>query len=165
MTGLFGWLLVWILVKSLFYPYKPIQIGGFRWEGALYPMIRTFPIETMIPSSSDGGLADAMPFIDEKLDEFFKNKLKEKLPIISMFIGEKTITQLKGVFMDELQDLFPELIKHFTATATEGVSTKLMSTIPTLEPIIMNATKIVRWAAFFIGAIWGILTYFLAHLF
>lgn len=165
MTGLFGWFLVWLLLKSLFYPYKPIQIGGFSWEGALYPMMRTFPIESLIPTSNDGGLADAMPFIDEKLDEFFKNKLKEKLPIISMFIGEKTITQLKSVFMDELQVLFPELIKHFTSTATAAVSQKLMSSIPTLEPIIMKATKQVRWIAFIMGSLWGIITYFLAQLF
>jgi uncharacterized membrane protein YheB (UPF0754 family) len=54
------------------------------------------------------------------------------MPIISMFIGDKTIEQLKSVFMKELESLFPvvmttymEKLKHeldLEAIVTEKVS-------------------------------------------
>jgi len=35
------------------------------------------------------------------------------MPMVSMFIGEKTIQQLKAVFMEELKLLFPSLIGNY----------------------------------------------------
>ena len=35
--------------------------------------------------------------------------------MISMFIGEKTIGQLKTVFMKELEELFPVIMKNYVA--------------------------------------------------
>jgi uncharacterized membrane protein YheB (UPF0754 family) len=33
--------------------------------------------------------------------------------MISMFIGDKTIDTLKGIFLKELENLFPEVMKQF----------------------------------------------------
>jgi len=35
------------------------------------------------------------------------------MPVISMFIGEKTILQLKAVFVQELEELFPDIMKTY----------------------------------------------------
>ena len=35
--------------------------------------------------------------------------------MIAMFIGDKTINQLKTVFMKELEDLFPVIMKNYVA--------------------------------------------------
>ena len=35
------------------------------------------------------------------------------MPVVGMFIGDKTITQLKSVFMDELETLFPVIMKNY----------------------------------------------------
>jgi len=35
--------------------------------------------------------------------------------MISMFIGDKTIDSLKNIFMQELENLFPEVMKHFAS--------------------------------------------------
>jgi hypothetical protein len=35
------------------------------------------------------------------------------MPVVGMFIGEKTIAQLKQVFLDELQSLFPQIMNSY----------------------------------------------------
>src|SRR5688572_16796766 len=56
-----------------------------------------------------------VPFIENHVDDFLRNKLKEQMPMISMFIGDKTITTLKTVFMQELENLFPQVMKQFAS--------------------------------------------------
>ena len=54
-----------------------------------------------------------MPFVEEHIDYFLRVKLAEKMPVISMFIGDKTIGELKIVFMEELKTLFPSLMQNY----------------------------------------------------
>lgn len=35
------------------------------------------------------------------------------MPVIAMFVGDKTIAQLKSVFLSELESLFPEIMKGY----------------------------------------------------
>ena len=37
------------------------------------------------------------------------------MPVISMFIGDKTITKLKTMFMKEIESLFPQVMKQYAA--------------------------------------------------
>jgi len=83
LTGLFGWLLIWLLAKSLFFPTKAIQIGGFSWESNLARLINQFPVELLIPKEADSAASfKAMqPLMEEKLDFFFNHTIKDKLPV------------------------------------------------------------------------------------
>ena len=54
-----------------------------------------------------------MPLVEEQIDHFLRIKLGEQMPMISMFIGDKTIQQLKNIFMEELTTLFPNLINQY----------------------------------------------------
>ena len=54
-----------------------------------------------------------MPLVEAHVDDFLRNKLKEKMPVIGMFIGDKTINTLKEVFLNEIEDLFPQVLKQF----------------------------------------------------
>ncbi len=56
-----------------------------------------------------------MPTVEAHIDIFLREKLKKEMPVIGTFIGEKTIGQLKGVFMKELEELFPEMMKNYLA--------------------------------------------------
>lgn len=53
------------------------------------------------------------PEIETQIDSFLRVRLKETFPMLGMLIGEKTINQLKGAFMGELQTLFPEIMKKY----------------------------------------------------
>lgn len=59
------------------------------------------------------------PHVEEHIDHFLRVKLKEAMPMISMFIGDKTIAQLKGIFMEELQQLFPVIMEKYMGTLQE----------------------------------------------
>src|SRR5690242_912071 len=52
------------------------------------------------------------PSIEAHIDNFLTHKLSKSMPMLSMFIGDKTIAQLKKVFMEELEDLFPTVMKN-----------------------------------------------------
>ena len=54
-----------------------------------------------------------LPLLEGRIDDFLRTRLSEAFPIISMFIGESTIGQLKGVFLKELESMFPDLIKSY----------------------------------------------------
>ncbi len=166
MTGFLGWLLAWLFVKSLFFPYRTITIGKYKWEAGLKQLINKLPTELLFPTdnSANSNFDAVLPFIDAKLDDFFRNKLSEKLPMISMFIGDKTINQLKEVFIEELKQLFPELLTNFIAIS----KTKLLNNLeekwrPIIEPALLRRTKMARWVAFIIGFAWGLLILLVIH--
>lgn len=168
LTGLFGWLLIWLLAKSLFFPTKAIKIGGFTWESSLTPLINKFPFEILMPSEQDSNanFKAMKPLMEEKLDFFFNNTIKEKLPMVSMFIGDKTVAQLKAVFLDELAIIFPQIIEQYTQNAKKGISNTLTTKLfDILAPIVMNAIKPIQWVAFILGLCWGGLIMFLMHQF
>lgn len=54
-----------------------------------------------------------LPTIDHHIDEFLQHKLSKSMPVIGMFIGEKTIKQLKSVFMEELSEIFPVVMRKY----------------------------------------------------
>jgi hypothetical protein len=168
LTGAFGWLLIWLFAKSLFFPTKAIQIGSFTWASKLTPLIQQFPIDLIIPNSdnNDANFKDMQPLIEEKLDFFFNHTIKEKLPMMSMFIGEKTVAQLKKVFLEELAMIFPQIIEQFAQNAKKEFSnTTNTKWSKTLAPIVMKAIVPVQWAAFILGCTWGALMVFILNWF
>ena len=62
-----------------------------------------------------GNLQKVMPMIETHVDDFLRVKLKAEIPVVSMFIGDKTIVSLKKVFMQEIEILFPEIMKQFAS--------------------------------------------------
>ena len=168
LTGLFGWMLIWLLAKSLFFPTKAIQIGGFSWESNLARLINQFPVELLIPKEADcaASFKAMQPLMEEKLDFFFNHTIKDKLPMMSMFIGDKTVAQLKAVFLEELASIFPQMIDQLTQNATMNMSKSLAVKLSdTIAPIIMKAIKPMQWAAFILGICWGGLMVFFLHSF
>jgi len=51
--------------------------------------------------------------IESYVDNFLRIKLKDEMPVLSMFIGDKTIASLKKVFMQEIEIIFPQVMKQF----------------------------------------------------
>ena len=69
-------------------------------------------------------LQKAMPVIETHIDEFLHKKLKESLPVISMFIGERVLNQLKDLFVKELEKLFPVVMSGFVDDAAKSIDIK-----------------------------------------
>ncbi|MDO6434576.1 DUF445 family protein [Flavitalea sp. BT771] len=123
------WLTIWMALKLLFHPRQPKKILGFTLHG-VFPkrqqqiaeslgrivgqeLLSYQDIEQTIANPAN--VQKMLPLVEEHIDNFLRNKLKESMPMIAMFIGDKTISQLKGVFMKELEDLFPIIMKNYVA--------------------------------------------------
>lgn len=123
------WLTIWMALKLLFHPRQPKKILGFTLHG-VFPkrqqqiaeslgrivgqeLLSFEDIEQTITNPAN--VQRILPLADEHIDNFLRVKLKESMPMISMFIGDKTIGQLKAVFMKELEELFPVIMKNYVA--------------------------------------------------
>lgn len=123
------WLTIWMALKLLFHPRHPKKILGFTLHG-VFPKRQQQIAESLgrivgQELLSFGDIEQAithpdnvrriLPLAEEHIDHFLRVRLKEQMPMISMFIGDKTIGQLKTVFMNELEDLFPVIMKNYVA--------------------------------------------------
>jgi uncharacterized membrane protein YheB (UPF0754 family) len=54
-----------------------------------------------------------MPQVEVHVDDFLRKGLPKAFPVISTFIGERTIGQLKEIFMKELTTIFPTVIQNY----------------------------------------------------
>jgi hypothetical protein len=63
-----------------------------------------------------------MPLVEEHIDDFLRNKLKAKMPVVGMFIGDKTINSLKEVFLKEIEELFPRVLKQFAGNLQKEIN-------------------------------------------
>jgi uncharacterized membrane protein YheB (UPF0754 family) len=122
-----GWVTTWIAIKMLFHPRKPINIFGLKLQG-IFPknqqliaqklgqvvskeFLSFAEIEAKVINPDN--LEKLKPEIEAHIDTFLREKLVKLFPMLSMFIGDKTINQLKSAFLTELENLFPILMKNY----------------------------------------------------
>jgi uncharacterized membrane protein YheB (UPF0754 family) len=126
-SAFIGWFTNWIAIKMLFHPREPKKILGITFHG-IFPkrqqqfaeklgklvsqeLLSFTDIETKITDPAN--LDKIMPVVDEHIDKFLRVKLAEAMPMISMFIGDKTINQLKEIFLQEMRELFPVIMGNY----------------------------------------------------
>jgi uncharacterized membrane protein YheB (UPF0754 family) len=121
------WLTIWMALKLLFHPRQPKKILGFTLHGVFPKRQRQIAeslgkivgqellsfndIEKTITNPEN--VRRILPLAETHIDNFLRVKLKETMPMIAMFIGDKTINQLKEVFMKELEELFPVIMQNY----------------------------------------------------
>jgi len=69
-----------------------------------------------------------MPAIEQHVDYFLRVKLGKEMPMIGMFIGDKTIETMKKIFMQELETLFPQVMKSYAANLKSEINLKKIIT-------------------------------------
>lgn len=122
-----GWFTTWIAIKMLFHPRQPRNILGLKVQG-IFPknqheiadklgdvvsreLLSFKEIEEKVTNPEN--LQKLKPEIEKHIDNFLRVKLSDTFPVLSMFIGDKTINQLKAAFLMELEGLFPVLMKSY----------------------------------------------------
>ena len=127
-SAFIGWITNWIAIKMLFHPKDPKRILGVTFHG-IFPK-RQQQFATKLGAVVDNELLhfdeiaerikdpahrrEVAPFIEKHIDQFLLVKLKEKLPVISMFVGEGMIQKIKEGLLEEIEIMLPELINQFT---------------------------------------------------
>jgi len=173
-----GWVTTWIAIKMLFHPRNPKKILGVSIQG-IFPknqqliaeklgdvvsteLLSFKEIEEKVTSPAN--LEKLKPEIEAHIDNFLRVKLKTTFPMFSMFIGDKTINQLKDAFLTELEELFPVLMKNYMTKLESDLDLKKIVTEKVagfssekLEDILGQITKKEFKFLEIIGAIFGLL--------
>lgn len=126
-SAFIGYFTNWIAIKMLFHPKLPIRVLGFTVQGIFPKRQKQFAeklgslisneflsfqdIEQKIANPSN--LKKVLPEVEKHVDQFLHHKLSELFPMISMFIGEKTISSLKFALMAELESIFPVIMSKY----------------------------------------------------
>ena len=189
-SAFIGWFTNWIAIKMLFHPKEPKRILGITFHGIFPKRQKKFAeklgkmisaeflsfedIEQKIANPQN--LEKLMPMIGDHVDNFLRNKLSDEMPFLSLFIGEKTIKSLKKIFMQELEILFPHLMKSYAGHLKheldlEKIVTEKVSAFSTdkLEDILYQImSKEFRFVevlggviGFIIGIVQVLITYFM----
>ncbi|MEO6541032.1 MAG: DUF445 domain-containing protein [Ferruginibacter sp.] len=122
-----GWFVIWLCIKLLFRPHDPIRLGGLKIQGIIpanqqqmaekigrLVSQQLFPFSDLQLKVTDPENFNSLkPEIEKHIDHFLREKLKDTFPMLSMLIGDKTINQLKGAFLLELETLFPVLMSSY----------------------------------------------------
>lgn len=127
LSAFIGWFTNWIAIKMLFHPREARKILFFTIQGVFPKRQAAFAqklgklVSEELLSFSDikdkisnpENLEKVMPVIDNHIDHFLRVRLSDQMPVISMFIGDKTINSLKTLFMTELRELFPVIMQKY----------------------------------------------------
>lgn len=126
-SAFIGWVTNLVAIKMLFHPREPKRILFITFQGIFPKRQQQFAeklgklvsnellsfedIEKTI--SNPENLKKITPMVDAHIEHFLRVKLSSEMPIISTFIGEKTLVKLKAVFLEELETLFPTLMQQY----------------------------------------------------
>jgi uncharacterized membrane protein YheB (UPF0754 family) len=103
---------LWITFQGIF-PKRQVQFAEKLGKLVSDEFLSFTDIEEKI--SNPENLKKIMPMIEDHVDDFLRNKLSDEMPVISMFVGDKTINKLKSAFMREIELLFPQVMKQFAS--------------------------------------------------
>jgi uncharacterized membrane protein YheB (UPF0754 family) len=121
MASFIGWISIWLAIKVLVYriPQLKPQVAEKLGRVVSSELLSFTDIEQKITHPDN--IKKILPQVEQHIDEFLRLRLKEVFPMISMFIGDKTINQLKAVFMQELETLFPAVLNNYMSNLKQDL--------------------------------------------
>ncbi len=137
-----GWVTTWIAIKMLFHPRNPVRILGITVQG-VFPkrqkqvaaklgnvvakeLLHFDEIASML--NNPDRLKQLNPTIEKHLDNFLGVKLKEKLPVMAMFVSEGMMAKIKEGMMEEIANLLPEIISQYSDSLSKQIDIEKMVT-------------------------------------
>ncbi len=135
LSALLGWCIVFLGGRYLFFPARPVSFLGLQLQGIIpkrLPVIAA-QLKEHISRQLDLGkmledklqdpelFASVKPVIETHIDDFLRHRLKEQMPMISMFIGDKTVQSLKEIFIKEIEAIFPKVLSQFAGKIGEAI--------------------------------------------
>jgi uncharacterized membrane protein YheB (UPF0754 family) len=172
-----GWFTTWLAIKMLFHPRNPKRFLGITIQGV-------FPKRQMLVAQKLGSvvanelihfaeIADQLkdpallqsltPTIEKHLDSFLSVKLKEKMPIISMFVTDNMLSKIKEGMLEEIELLLPEIISQYTDTLSSRINIEKMVTDKVagfssdkLEEILESVMKKEFWFLEIVALVMGL---------
>ncbi len=127
LNAAFGWLIITLLFQMLFHPLKRRNLFIIELQGIIPKKLPDWGIEIGRYAAENfinisklkqnllepEKLRQINEVLEDKVDDFLRNKLKEKIPVFGMFITEGMIEKMKETLMSELEKMIPDLIGFF----------------------------------------------------
>ncbi len=164
LSALFAWIAVTLAGRFLVYKIIPARQAMLASTigNAVANHFSLAPIEQKI--NDPANVKKIMPVVETHIDDFLRNKLKQKMPMIGMLIGDKTINSLKEVFLKEIEEMFPQVLSKFAGNLqtdldiSSMISSKIRAIPVTqvakaLAPLIKYFTVVAIGIGFLIGLI------------
>lgn len=141
-SAFIGWFTNYIAIKMLFHPREPKTILGLTFHGIFPKRQKQFASKLGATVSNEllhfdeiaaqlqdpEQLKKLSPVIELHIDHFLDVKLKEKLPIVSMFASKDMKASIKTGLMEEIEILLPELIGKYTGQMGKNIDIEKMVT-------------------------------------
>lgn len=178
-AAIIGWLLNSLAVTLLFRPYKPVKLGFFTLQG-LFPKRQIqlanslgafvgkqlFSFDDIKSKLTDPQkIKNIIPLVEAHLDTFLREKLPKAMPVLSMFIGDSIVNQIKTHLVAELDTLFPLMIGQYLDNVQQEldlekiVSQKIAGiTTDKLEAVTHDLLRKELQSFKLLGAISGLIT-------
>lgn len=142
MAAFIGWFTTWLAFYMLFHPRKAINILGLKVQGIFPKRQHIFAAKLGAVVGNEllhfdeiagrindpAELAKVMPDIELHIDVFLNERLKEKLPVISMFVGQGTMVKIKEGLMEEIEAMLPQVINKYTSGLKAKIDVERMVT-------------------------------------
>lgn len=186
-----SWICVSLIIYFVCHPRRPVKFFGIKIQGLLYirqSQVRELLVKNIVQQvvskkdaivqsvAAEENIGKLMPQIETHIQEFLTVRVPLELPMIAMFLGDKTTHQIKEVFMKELRSLFPQVLtQYFTVFFDEKklhdlISAQLSSSAETVMGIVFEKSVRplffrIRLYAFLIGLLTGCLLTFVLSLF
>jgi uncharacterized membrane protein YheB (UPF0754 family) len=172
-----GWITTWVAIKMLFHPRNPIRFLGITIQGVFPKRQRQVAeqlgrvvakelihFDEIAAQLKDPEMLTGLtPTIEKHLDNFLQVKLKEKLPVISMFVGEGMMLKVKEGMLEEIALLLPEIISQYTSSLSTKIDIEKMVTEKVanfssdkLEEILQAVMKKEFWFLEIVAAVLGL---------
>ncbi|MEO6168637.1 MAG: hypothetical protein ABIO46_14730 [Chitinophagales bacterium] len=127
LNAAFGWFIISTLFWLLFHPYHKknffiVELHGLipKLLPGLGKQLGAYAAENFLNIGKlkenllePAKLSQVNSILEDKVDDFLRNKLKDKIPIFGMFITDGLIQKMKETLMTELDSMIPELIGFF----------------------------------------------------
>ncbi|WP_147203120.1 DUF445 domain-containing protein [Segetibacter aerophilus] len=177
-SAFIGWVTNWLAIKLLFHPREQKRFLRVSIQGILPKRQRQFAMKLGKLASAEffsfndleGKIANPenvskiLPLLEVHIDTFLREKLTAQIPMLGMLIGDKTIAQVKAVFMKELEELFPVLMRQYLTVLQadlniEKIVTEKISNLPLneIEKTFTSAISAELKIAGVLGAVIGFL--------
>lgn len=141
-SAFIGWFTNWVAIKMLFHPKEPKRILFITFQGIFPKRQKQFAqkLGTTVANellhfdeiasriNEPQSLSAVTPYIEEHVNTFLHEKLKEKLPVISMFVSDGMLQKLKEGLMEEINMMLPQLIQKFTDNLSNQIDVEKIVT-------------------------------------
>ncbi len=157
-----GWLTNYIAVKMLFRPRKPISFFFFKVQG-IFPKRQLalseklgelvskelFSIEDIKKNLDQRALQHTfLKAIEERIDYFLEVRLKEEMPLATMFLSDDLKGKIKATLINEVKLFLPEMFEKLLLGLEEKIDIKQIVyekvrnfSIDKLEDILLSIMK------------------------